>query len=64
MNYTEFSEPFGEDDVVLVDSACNVLAINREQLFSNLDKRQNTEKSRLRKTNRLCMSKMLVTWDH
>jgi hypothetical protein len=38
MNYAESSEPVGEDDVVLVDSACNVLAINRERLFSNLDK--------------------------
>ena len=38
MNYAESSEPFGEDEVVLVDSACNVLAINKERLFSNLDK--------------------------
>ena len=38
MNYAESSEPFGEDEVVLIDSACNVLAINKERLFSNLDK--------------------------
>ena len=38
MNYAESSEPFGEDEVILVDSACNVLAINKERLFSNLDK--------------------------
>jgi hypothetical protein len=38
MNYAESSEPFGEDEVILVDCACNVLAINKECLFSNLDK--------------------------
>ncbi len=38
MNYAESSEPFGEDEMILVDSACNVLAINKERLFSNLDK--------------------------
>jgi hypothetical protein len=26
MNYAESAEPFGEDEVVLVDSVCNVLA--------------------------------------
>jgi hypothetical protein len=38
MNYAESSDPFEENDVVLVDSACNVLAINRKRPFSNLDK--------------------------
>jgi hypothetical protein len=38
MNYAESSEPFREDEVVLMDSACNVLAINKERLFVNLDK--------------------------
>lgn len=37
MNYVKSSEPFGEDNVVLTDSVCNVLAINLEQLFSHLD---------------------------
>ncbi len=37
INYAESSEPFRENEVVLIDSACNVLAINKERLFSNLD---------------------------
>ncbi len=51
INYAESSEPFGEDEMILVDSSYNVLAINKEKLFENLDKSK-LERLELRRRNR------------
>jgi hypothetical protein len=66
MNYAESPEPFQEYEVVLVDSACNVLAINKERLFSNLDKKSKFRKIKTAQKKSVVhiMLEELVTLDH